>query len=566
MASVYRARQHSLEREVALKVIRRLPGVGHDLVARFQREKQVMQKLEHPNILPIYDYASNTEYLWIAMRLVEGGTLQDRIDAGVTPPDRAAQMILQLARALDFAHQHGVVHRDLKPSNVLVDKGNHLYLTDFGVAKMLEQEGLTAPGLTVGTPEYMSPEQLAGQDLDGRSDQYALGILAYQLMTGQLPFQGNLMEVMKGHMKETPPSPRQYNMLLPEAAERVLLRCLSKKPSDRFASTTEFAESLVAGIGPNSGALAGLPGVPPRPASRLSKRPVPRYLGAALAVSGMVLAGVLWSKMRTPPDGSLYYSVVTSSAPAGEVQQRLANGKVRSLGTGRRPHYCAASKSVWAIQNERQLVRLEPESKGQPPLILTGWKADSGFSLSSDESALVYPSAGTPPQLLLQKLKQGKAQGPAQALVRDHGHHRDPSFSPDGHCLAYAADFGGSWAIWVLDLDNGRQRALSSPAPGQSDSHPSWSPDGLKICYQRDLGKASQFRLCWSDGHGQDEILSLPEGQPGPLQSSWSPGHALAFSTTQGLYRVGTDGGGLKRLVDPPGAQVELVEPCWGAP
>jgi len=240
VARVYRAHQASLDREVALKVICLTPGQSPISVTRFERERQIMEKLVHPNILPIFSFDRNSEYLWIAMRLMEGGTLLDRN----FPPTQCLAILTQIADALDFAHGHGVLHRDIKPQNILLDEQAIPYLSDFGVAKMAEQEGLTAPGCCPGTPKYMTPELLQGKPLDARSDQYSLGVLAYYLLTGQTPFQGSMIDVMKAHVQSPPPDPRTHRPDLPEATAEVLLKVLSKNPTRRYDNIRQFVKRL----------------------------------------------------------------------------------------------------------------------------------------------------------------------------------------------------------------------------------------------------------------------------------------------------------------------------------
>ncbi|CAN0053266.1 unnamed protein product, partial [Phaeothamnion confervicola] len=282
MARVYRARHERQGKEVALKVVRRVPGDREDSAARFQREKAVLEKLHHPHILAIYDYSGNSDYLFIASPVIEGGTLEDRL--GCWPANEVAEIVAQLGGALDYAHQMNVVHRDIKPSNVLIDRRGdgltrHYYLADFGVAKMLEAEGLTMPGMTVGTPEYMSPEQVMGKPLGAPADQYSLAILAYRLLTGKVPFTGSMPSVMQQHAKATPPP---LGPDVPDAVERVILRALSKDPGRRFKSGTDFAEAMLEATGGRvqapmpvaapappafSGPLADGPPRPPEPKS-----------------------------------------------------------------------------------------------------------------------------------------------------------------------------------------------------------------------------------------------------------------------------------------------------------
>ncbi len=288
MGCVYRAVQTETGEVVALKVIRRIPGVGQDLVTRFQREKEVMRQLVHPNVLPIHDYACNSDYLWIAMHLVEAGPLEDRMArARLTLPE-VAQILSQTAAALDFAHAQGVIHRDIKPSNVLIEADGHVYLADFGVAKLLEQEGLTLPGATVGTPEYMSPEQVKNGAVTARSDQYSLAILGYQMACGKVPFEGMLMQILTQHAKAEPVSPRKLNPELSDAASRTLLKALAKNPAERFESASEFANAFAGAVQPAGGAARGRGGAG-------------RWLALLVALACFVAGGLAWRHFHRKP-------------------------------------------------------------------------------------------------------------------------------------------------------------------------------------------------------------------------------------------------------------------------
>ena len=522
MASVFRAQQHSLDREVALKVIRRIPGDTMDVVARFQREKQMMQKLEHPNILPIYDYASNADYLWIAMRLVEGGTLPE----GLTPPDRLVSIARQLGSALDFAHSLGVVHRDIKPHNVLVDRGDHLYLTDFGVAKMLEQEGLTAPGMAVGTPEYMSPEHLSLKELDGRSDQYALAVMIYQLGCGHLPFTGNMMEVMTAHMRTPPPAPTN----LPRGAGAALLKALAKDPKERFATCGEFADALAAGF--DGSRVVAVPA-----SAKASKTPM---IAGALLVVGGLGALALWRGGAAGQPGPLVFQV--SGGGSSEVQLRSLDGSIRSLGSGQSPHFGPGAGQVTLLRDgDLQVVDLASKKSTK----LAEGVAD--FDISPE--ALVFVNKG----LMKWKLEKGKPSGKPVQLA-DEG--RQPAFCPDGTRLTFAADR----AVWIMDA-GGRRRSLTSPAPGETDKCPCWSPDGTRLAFVRSNGKQSSFHLITVEGDGKEQTLSVKGPEPSDL--SWAPNANIAFTAADGIYTVRPDGSDVGRLVESPKG-VRLSNPEWG--
>ena len=189
MATVFKAYQASMERHVALKVLPRQLAEAGDFSARFQREARLVAQLQHPHILPVFDYGQAEGYSYIVMPFVQSGTLAGLIKKGRLSLPEVRRMIIQLGDALGYAHEQGIVHRDVKPGNVLLDERNNCLLTDFGLARMTQGlDRLTSVGAVMGTPTYMSPEQASGAPLDGRSDIYSLGIILYEMITGRVPF------------------------------------------------------------------------------------------------------------------------------------------------------------------------------------------------------------------------------------------------------------------------------------------------------------------------------------------------------------------------------------------
>ncbi len=252
MASVYRAYQASVDRYVAIKVM--TPEIANDpgFVERFQREARIIGRLEHPHILPVIDFGESDGTYYIVMRYMDGGSLDDRMRQRRLQPEEVAHYLDQIASALDYAHQKGVVHRDLKPNNVLLDRANNCYLTDFGIARIEggDQRKLTATGSVMGTPAYMSPEQAMGRPVDGRSDIYTLGVMLYEMVTGKLPFMADTSAALIfHHVYEMPPSPRQFNPNLPESVEPVFMRVLAKAPDMRYGTAEELARDFSQALG-----------------------------------------------------------------------------------------------------------------------------------------------------------------------------------------------------------------------------------------------------------------------------------------------------------------------------
>ncbi|MFI5080351.1 MAG: protein kinase, partial [Streptosporangiales bacterium] len=275
MAVVYRAYDDHLDRRVALKVL--APDLARDEVfrARFIQESRIAAATEHPNIIPVFSAGEADGVLYIAMRYVPDGDVRTLIDrVGPLPAARACALIAQAASALDAAHARGLVHRDVKPTNMLLEissrtsRPDHLYLSDFGLAKpSAAATGLTATGQFFGTVDYIAPEQIQGDLLDGRTDQYALACTAFEMLSGSPPFQRETgMAVISAQLSEPPPSLSARVPGLPAAADRVIAKALAKSPADRYDRCLDFAEALLAACGPEAtGAGVGLAGIPYSP-------------------------------------------------------------------------------------------------------------------------------------------------------------------------------------------------------------------------------------------------------------------------------------------------------------
>jgi tRNA A-37 threonylcarbamoyl transferase component Bud32/tetratricopeptide (TPR) repeat protein/TolB-like protein len=293
MATVYLAEDLKHHRQVAVKVLR--PDLAANLGAeRFLREIEIAAKLQHPHILPLYDSGGSGDVLYYVMPLVEGQSLRDKIaKSGALPIDEGVRIIRDVAGALAYSHQHGVVHRDIKPENVLLSSG-HALVTDFGVAKAVSDAAsaseLTGTGVTLGTPAYMAPEQAtADASLDHRADIYALGVMSYEILAGRAPFTGNPQQVIAAHLTRPPEALSLNRPAVPPALEAVVMRCLQKNPADRFQSADEILRAL--------DAMAATSGTATGAATAGSAQRRRRWRGAAVgAVAAVVViaAGVTW--------------------------------------------------------------------------------------------------------------------------------------------------------------------------------------------------------------------------------------------------------------------------------
>jgi tRNA A-37 threonylcarbamoyl transferase component Bud32 len=252
MSVVYEAVQESLGRKVAVKMLRSAALQDTEFSQRFEREAMFMASLQHENILHLYDFFRDDNVPWMVLEYVEGIDLYDLLERHpVVAPEVAAIVALQVARALDYAHFRGIIHRDIKPANVMISRFGEVKLMDFGIARDDAMSDLTESGMGVGTPSYMSPEQILGDKLDARSDIFSLGIVLYQMVTGHKPFvEDPQRTVMQKIRLDQPPSPRKLSPSVPRALDRVVMRCLEKMPANRYPSAQALMDDLVEFLSP----------------------------------------------------------------------------------------------------------------------------------------------------------------------------------------------------------------------------------------------------------------------------------------------------------------------------
>src|SRR5256886_2204309 len=358
MATVYLAHDLALDRKVAIKVLApALLLMGEGMVERFKREARTAAALSHPHIIPIYAVKESDQVLYFVMKHVQGRSLDHVIrDVGPLPIAMTQAILAQVGDALGYAHRHGVIHRDIKSANIMLDEEGWAVVTDFGIAKVVQAQGLTVTGVTVGTPGYMSPEQCATEELTGASDQYSLGVVAYEMLTGTLPFQDeSIMSVMYAHFNQAPRPVTDRRAECPPNLAAAVMRMLEKDPARRWSSMDDVVAvcgrpslrhddpirremiTLAQGAAEQAG-----PKTPTSPIvlSRVrAPAPVPRrrWLWPGIAATTAVLAlGIWWASPWSPRGRRASVLAPAAATPPHSAGQSLGESLVEGQGSQRR--------------------------------------------------------------------------------------------------------------------------------------------------------------------------------------------------------------------------------------
>ena len=425
MATVYKAYQAALARNVAIKVLPAFFAEEEGFRERFQQEAIAVAKLRHPNVLAVFDYGEEGGVTYIVSEFVDGGTLAEQVGQPL-PVDYVVRILSPIASALDYAHSRGVLHRDVKPSNILLERDGTPILSDFGLAKMIGSlPRLTRTGTTVGTPEYMAPEQGEGEAVGPPADHYALAVIAYEMLTGRVPFTADTpLAVLLAHMHKPLPLPRAVNPAIPPGVEAVLLKGLAKPPGDRYPTASQFVSELAAAAARAPVAAAAPPSAA-GPAEAVSAAPAwtvrairltPVGIGAIALV--LLLAGggiaLIFAAPGAKPVEQRAPSAATAQAAAATGQTSLS-----ALPKGKLIYQAkldGSSADLSITNNPENVIRLQPGSievgtprSGQASaafllpepkraeyvaeldlLFPTDWKADFGLLLRSSETNAGY--------------------------------------------------------------------------------------------------------------------------------------------------------------------------------
>jgi hypothetical protein len=520
MGEVYRARDERLKREVAIKVLPAELAADPERRGRFEREARSASGLSHPNILTVYDIGSADSTVYIAMELVEGGTLKDLVASGPVPMRKLLELATQIAEGLAAAHAAGIVHRDLKPANVMVSKHGFAKVLDFGLAKLVTPEDgevsslqtaagdATRPGMVMGTVGYMSPEQAAGRPLDFRSDQFSLGSILYEMATGKRAFErGTTAETLTAIIREEPEPVSQLNARVPAPLRWLVERCLAKDPEDRFGTTKDLARDLASIRDHLSEApfSAEVTGAQPAAATRRGRKLWPVLVGAVVLVAVVGIAafaagkregrvpppvfreltfqrGEIYSARFAPDGQTILYAASWEGRPVEIFVSRFDSPEARPFGLKGADVFAVSSTGEMAVSLDRRfagpfqrtgtLARIGVTGGGTPREVQEDvqW-ADWG---PDGKSFAVVRVVGTRSRL---EYPIGKV------LYETEGWISNPRVAPNGNVVAFLdhpvlGDDGG-----VVEVVDGAGKRTRLAGEFSTEGGLAWSPDGTEVWF-----------------------------------------------------------------------------------
>jgi WD40 repeat protein len=535
MGAVYRARQVSLNRPVALKMILAGQFASAEDVRRFRIEAENVANLDHPNIVPIYEVGEHQGQQYFSMKLIEGGSLATKMSEVRRNRRRAVKLLATAARAVHHAHQRGILHRDLKPANLLLDAAGTVYVTDFGLAKRLTEDvRLSRSGAIIGTPGYMSPEQAAGRkDLSVAADVYALGAILFELLTGRTPFVGdNPLDVLVQVLEKEPPRPRSLNRKIDRDLETICLKCLDRQPGRRYSSAEALAQDLERW-------LAGEP-VLARPAGRLRRavkwvrrRPLAAALLAVSVLTPLALLGVelyITARLAEDRDRARYQQARAEMARhAIQMDQALRAWEEHDLIRAKQvlDQVPGDFQTTWEYRHLRNLCRRTVLNlEGHTGYIRSVAFSPDGTRIASPCDTTADPrNPGTPGEVKVwdahtgQRLLEFKRQG---------GIGFGLAFSPDGKRLASA-----DRTVRVWDAQTGQQLLALKGYTGWLFSV-AFSPDGKRLA----SGTHDKTVKVWDAQTGQ-EVLTLKGHTSQVFSVAFSPdGKRLASGSVDKTVKV----------------------------
>ncbi|MAT99787.1 MAG: hypothetical protein CL608_21820 [Anaerolineaceae bacterium] len=561
MAAVYLARDLTLDREVVLKTMLPALAQNEELMRRFEREARATARLEHPNIVPIYVTGKTPAgQPYIAMQYVNGGSLSDYLRQ-LTEQKQwvstiyALSIVRQIADALRVAHQAEIIHRDLKPSNILLRRDGTPVLSDLGIAAIQQATTrLTQTGNVLGTPTYMSPEQGAGKAVDGRSDIYSLGIILYELLSGQLPFEADSPWAMiHQHIYEAPHPLEQFRPDLTPQTLQIVATCLQKEPANRYQSADELVAALdraLAAEDNNQNVSVGswqpaaprvIDGPPTTrrrlqqpaggtPAANGEKRPYWHYIlpvGLLILIVGSILFFRDGFTISSPTATAEPVDLAEATTAAANI---VASEAETALPTSTTQPTAVHTEEPVTLFNDAADPTAAPTLESATPTATAGVLAVNPFpdgliayscAVNSGGNRIFLSSPGGRTQFQL----PGQ---PGDSVV--------PAFSRDGRQIAYRSDVGGSWQIYVSNVDGTNLRQITSGDSSSPNFEAVWSPDDSQFAFVSSRDGTKQIYMMDNDGSNQLRLTSNTAVNDDP---SWSPdGQIIYESNANGRFSI----------------------------
>lgn len=498
MATVYHAYDPRFERDVAIKVLPEAFLHDPQFRVRFEREAKMIALLEHPAIVPVYDFGEHDGMPYIVMRYMSGGSLTERLKPGPMSLAETAQMVFRLAPALDAAHARSIIHRDLKPGNILFDQYGNAYLSDFGIARLVQGGSATLTGESIlGTPAFMSPEQVQGdKSIDGRSDLYSLGVLIYQMLTGKAPYEADTAaKVMMMHVLQPPPSILGARPDLPAECEALIHKAMAKNPDERFGSASELSTALEAAMrsAPGGGAAAGASGGPSAsPTLYQDAAHRPDFQMPTAATPGETRLGGVQTVVGAP-------ATVVGAGPAGGAGN-VPPGRAGAVSPAERPARRPRSGGLgWLIPLAIGVILLLAVggglawmgTQGRGPLAMLGpsptLPPTATLELPSATPAQQRVSVTTQPVVAAASDTPAPTVSPAftdtPAASNTPAASETPTALPGGPVIGGAdkVAYLNANDIWIANLDGTQVEQLTSDNTLKSNLQ--WSPDGQSVNY-----------------------------------------------------------------------------------
>jgi serine/threonine protein kinase len=533
MAVVYKAFDATLERNVAIKVILPYREHSEEFLERFRREAFALARLSHPNILKIFDYGEHEGQPYLVMEYISGGTLKEWMTSHAVPWQRSAQLVACIARALEAAHAEGIIHRDVKPANILMTKGGDPLLSDFGIAKLIQEStetsDLTGTGVGIGTPSYMAPEQMLGK-VDERSDIYALGVIFYEMVTGKLPYKADTpVAALLKKNADALPRPSQYVSGLPESVENILIKALALEPQYRYQTMAAFAralEKLGSTVDPLQTSTTELS--PEQPTGETEQAPeapvVParkKFLGPLVWGTAVVIlllacsAGLLRSGAAIWPMIFPASSPTTTSLPSSTPEQRIVPTLPESSPTIPASTPVEPLFTPTAIGGGGEWIAFNSRINGSADIYLMDIDGNHRTQLISEGAHDIYPSWSPDGKQIVYQTNQDGNQDIAifdlatrkiTQLTRNTCNDWGPVWSPAGDWIAFYSDCDGERNVYKMRTDGSRRTQLTFT--GAYSWWPSWSPDGKKITFSSNRSGKYHIYVMSADGANVKELAA----------------------------------------------------------